>query len=109
MAACRPLEQLYQTYKDRATFLLIYIAEAHPGKILAVPTENGGKELRIIPQIASEPDLLQNLRRLVRLANLTIPAVIDNPAKSLNDDYAAYPNRIYAIGSDGKVAFKGAP
>src|SRR5437868_3320517 len=109
MASCGPLEQLYQTYKDRATFLLVYIAEAHPGSIMSVPTEDGGRELRIIPQVATEHDLLDNLRRLVRLAKLTIPAAIDNPENSLNRDYAAYPNRLYVIGVDGRVQFKGAP
>src|SRR4051812_34407812 len=97
MASCGPLEQLYQTYKDRATFLLVYIAEAHPGTILSVPTADGSRELRIIPQVATEPQLLENLRTLVRLAGLTVPAAIDNPESSLNRDYAAYPNRIYVI------------
>jgi copper chaperone CopZ len=109
MNATPALERLYQTYKDRATFLLVYIAEAHPGQILAVPTANGGKELRIIPAISTEAESLDNLRTLVRLANLTIPAGIESPVRSLNRDYAAYPNRLYAIGVDGRVAFKGAP
>jgi copper chaperone CopZ len=109
LAACGPLEQLYQAYKERVTFLLVYIAEAHPGQILAFPAENGGEELRIVPLVATESQTLDNLRRLVRLANLTIPAAIESPANSVNRDYAAYPNRLYAIGVDGKVAFKGAP
>jgi copper chaperone CopZ len=109
MNACPPLEKLYQTYKDRVTFLLIYIAEAHPGQILAVPTDKGDKELRIIPVITSEAESLANLKRLVQLGNLTMPAAIDTANKSVNADYAAYPNRLYAIGVDGKVAFKGAP
>src|SRR5439155_22562815 len=107
--SCRPLEELYQTYKDRVTFLLVYIAEAHPGAILSVPTEAGGRELRIIPQIATETELLGNLRRLVQLGKLTLPAAIDNPENSPVNDFAAYPNRLYVIGEDGRVTFKGAP
>lgn len=107
--ACGPLERVYQTYKDRVTFLLVYIAESHPGQILSVPTENGGRELRVMPLIANEAESLANLKRLVQIGNLTIPAAIDTPTKSVNADYAAYPNRIYAIGADGKVAYKGAP
>jgi Iodothyronine deiodinase len=97
MASCGPLEQLYQTYKDRVTFRLIYIAEAHPGQILAVPTASGGQELRVIPLITTEAERLENLKRLLQLGKLTIPSVI------------AYPNRLYVISVDGKVVFKGDP
>lgn len=109
MAACGPLEQLYQTYKDRATFLLIYVQEAHPGAILSVATEGGGKELRVIPLITREAESLGNIRKLVQLGKLTIPAAIESPANSVNRDYAGYPNRLYAVTPDGKVVFKGAP
>jgi hypothetical protein len=109
MASCRPLEQLYQTYRDRVTFLLVYIAEAHPGQILSVQKEDGAEELRVIPLVQKEPDLLVNLKHLLRLGKLTLPAAVDNPESSLTNDYAGYPNRIYVIGTDGRVRFKGAP
>jgi hypothetical protein len=109
MASCRPLEQLYQTYRDRVTFLLIYIAEAHPGQILSVPQEDGSEELRVIPLVATEPELMRNLKGLMRLGKLTLPAVVDTSDASLNSAYAGYPNRIYVIGADGIVRFKGAP
>lgn len=109
MAGAAPLERLYQTYKDRVTFSLVYVAEAHPGAILSHPTGNGGKELRITPLISSEGDSMDNLRRFARMVNLSMPAVIESPVNSLNDDYAAYPNRIYVINAAGKIEFKGAP
>jgi len=109
MAACRPLEALYQKYKDRVTFVLIYIDEAHPGQILSVPGENGDKELGIIPVISTIAESLANMRRLVKSWNLTIPTFIDTPDKATNGAYAAYPNRIYTVTPDGKVAYKGAP
>ena len=109
MASCGPLEQLYQQYRDRVTFLLVYIAEAHPGKILSVPTASGREELRIIPLITTEAERVANLKQLVRIGKLTLPAVIEARTDSINQQYAAYPNRLFAIGADGKVAFKGAP
>ena len=109
MASCGPLEQLYQTYKDRVTFRLVYIAEAHPGQILSVPTESGGRELRVIPLITSEAERLANLKRLLQLGKLTIPAVIESPDSPVSGDYAAYPNRLYVVGANGKVVFKGDP
>jgi hypothetical protein len=109
MNACRPLEELYQTYKERVTFLLVYVAEAHPGQILAVPTANGGSELQVIPLLGDERQNLNHLKQLVTLGKLTVPAGVETPTNSINRDYAAYPNRLYVIGADGRVAFKGAP
>lgn len=107
--ACPPLEALYREYRDRVTFLLVYVAEAHPGQILAVPTANGGSELRVIPLLGDEKQNLEHLKHLVTIGKLTIPAAVETPANSANREYAAYPNRLYVIGADGRVAFKGAP
>lgn len=109
MAGAAPLERLYQTYKDRVTFSLVYVAESHPGAILAHPKENGEKELRITPLISTEADSMANLRRFVRMVKLTLPAGIESPVDSANQNYSGYPNRIYVITPDGQVVFKGAP
>ena len=69
MASCGPLEQLYQTYKDRATFLLVYIAEAHPGTILSVPTADGG---RVSASFTAAPTTLRAVAR-VGAVDLQVP------------------------------------
>jgi hypothetical protein len=109
MAQAGSLERLYQTYKDRVAFLLVYIAEAHPGSIVSVPTKEGGKELQIIPPTATVGERLRNLRQFVALAGLTMPAVIDSEENAAKHAYAAWPDRLYVIGVDGKVAYKSAP
>ena len=103
------LEKLYQTYKDRVAFLLVYIREAHPDSILFVPTESGGKKLQVIGQTETAAERLKNLDQCVSLLNMTMPALIDSEDNVVNRAYAAWPDRLYAIGADGKIAFKSAP
>jgi len=109
MAQVGSLEKLYRTYKDRVEFLVVYIREAHPGSILSVPVEGGGTRLRIVPQTATLAERLKHLRQLIALTGLTMPAVMDDEEDSVKEAYAAWPDRMYVIGTDGRVAFQGAP
>ena len=103
------LEKLYQQYKDRVQFVLVYIREAHPDSILLIPKEGGGTELGVVPQTETEDDRLKNLRLCASLLQFTMPSVIDTRDNIVNRAYAAWPDRLYAIGIDGKVAFKSGP
>jgi type I thyroxine 5'-deiodinase len=91
------------------TFLLVYIREAHPGSILYVPTEDGGKQLQVVPQTSTAAERLKNLEQCVLLLQMTMPALIDSDDNVVNRAYAAWPDRLYAIGVDGKIAYKSAP
>jgi hypothetical protein len=100
---------MYQKYKDRVQFVLVYIREAHPDSILFVQTEAGSKTLGVVSQTQSAVDRLKNLQQCTLLLQLTMPSVIDDDDNSMNRTYAAWPDRLYAIGVDGKVAFKSGP
>ena len=41
--------------------------------------------------------------------DLQIPTVIDDMENSTDLAYSALPDRFYLVGSDGRIAFKGAP
>lgn len=88
---------------------MVYISEAHPGSIVSVPTADGGQELQVIPPTANTEERLRNLRQFVDVVGLTIPAGIDSEDDTARRAYAAWPDRIYVVGKDGKVAFKSAP
>jgi hypothetical protein len=91
------------------TFLLVYIREAHPDSILFVPTADGGKKLQVVPQTSTAAERLKNLEQCVSLLQLTMPAIIDSDDNVVNGAYAAWPDRLYAVGVDGKVAYKSGP
>ena len=89
--------------------MLVYIREAHPDSILFVPTAAGGTALGVVAQTDTAADRLKNLHQCALLLQLTMPAVIDNDDNLVNRTYGAWPDRLYAIGNDGKIAFKSGP
>ena len=89
--------------------MLIYIREAHPESVLFVPTTNGGKSLGVVKQTSNSADRLKNLEQCALLLQLTMPAVIDTDDNAMNKAYAAWPDRLCVVGTDGKVAFKSGP
>jgi hypothetical protein len=41
--------------------------------------------------------------------NLKIPALVDLPDNTVNVAYAGWPDRMYVIGKDGRIAYMGKP
>ena len=41
--------------------------------------------------------------------DIKFPVVLDGLDNKTNNDYAAWPDRLYIVGKDGKVAYKGGP
>ena len=88
---------------------MVYIREAHPDSILYVPTSDGGKSLAVVPQGENTAARLKNLVQCTSLLQLTMPAVLDSDDNVVNRAYAAWPDRLYGIGLDGRVTFKTGP
>ena len=88
---------------------MVYIREAHPESVLYVPGSNGGKSLAVVPQTSNSADRLKNLEQCALLLQLTMPAVIDSNDNIANQAYAAWPDRLCVVGTDGKIAFKSGP
>lgn len=74
--------------------------------MLFVPTEDGGKKLAVVQQTSTAAERLKNLQQCVSLLQLTMPALIDSDDNVVNRAYAAWPDRLYVVGPDGKVAYK---
>lgn len=90
-------------------FVLIYIAEAHPGSIVSLAGPAGQRELQIVPPASFAQARLQNLHALRRAVGLTMPAVIDDEDDSARRAYAAWPDRLYVVGANGRIQYKGEP
>jgi len=92
---------MYQSWKDRANIFVVYIREAHPA--------DGWRPLRGAP---TDPKSETERRKLAsdcaREMGLSIPFLIDDMKNTANRAYAAWPDRLYVIGADGRVAYKGA-
>jgi len=88
--------------------LLVYIREAHPDSVLY--TKIDGKE--VLLKIGQTSDLASRSEKAEQCAatlNLTLPTVIDKADNKVNTAYAGWPDRLYIVGKDGKIAYKGGP
>lgn len=98
------IEKLYERYKDRCNFFLIYVREAHPsdgwwmqsnqrvGIDLKQPTENDSR--RAIAETCQKH------------LDLSIPFLVDTVDDRVGSAYSGMPNRLYLIDNQGRIAFK---
>lgn len=95
------LRDLYAEYKDRVQFLVIYIREAHP-----VDGWDIGSENRIY-----DPQTIRERRRVAGECEATlqygIRTYVDEMDDAVMTAYAAWPERLYLVGSDGQVLYAG--
>lgn len=100
------LNALYRQYTDRVAFFVIYIEEAHPIDGWQVQ-ENVADDV-LFPRgdtFAERADVAGLC--LTRLA-IELPALIDGDDNSVERAYTGWPDRLYVIGTDGRVAYKSA-
>jgi type I thyroxine 5'-deiodinase len=48
-------------------------------------------------------------RMCVETLKLSMPTVLDREDNKVNAAYAGWPDRLYVVGRDGKIAYKGGP
>jgi hypothetical protein len=88
--------------------VLVYIREAHPDSILHVEKE-GKEALRKITQTDSVEQRLENAAICVNALKLSVRTVIDREDNQVNIAYAGWPDRLYVVGVDGRIAYQGRP
>lgn len=98
---------MYETYKGDVEFVMVYIREAHPVDGWQVSANRREKILVLQPD--SFDARAEVCQEMCTKLELTIPAVIDTLDDTVNKAYSAWPDRLYLVGADGKVAYKGGP
>ena len=109
---CRPfraeagdLEKLYQRYKERATFMMIYVREAHPSDGWRMEVNDRlGVTVRQ-PRTYDEREAVE--QTCSKTLGLGFPMVVDKIHDPVNNRYSGLPSRLYLIDRQGKVAYKG--
>lgn len=95
------IQKLYEDYKDIANFRIVYIREAHAAdSSWPVPY---AKKLKI-NQPTTYGQRCDVARRLLKEKKLTIPCLIDGMDNRVNDAYQAWPDRLYLVRTDGRLA-----
>ena len=99
------LEELYERHRDDTAFLVVYIREAHPedGWVLESNRE-AGIALR---DPATDDARIETATTCATRLRTRIPVLVDGLDDAVASAYGAWPDRLYLIGRDGRVAFQG--
>ena len=102
-----PLHALWEQWRDRVTFVVVYIREAHPEEGWVV-VPNRSEEIRVNDPTTEDERVEVAAACALRL-EIRMPVVVDDVDDAIADAYGALPDRLYLIDRDGRVAFQGAP
>ena len=96
---------LYEKYRADVEFFVVYIHEAHAANEWQV--EKNTKDGVIVNTATTDDEKHENASACVRKLDLKMPALIDGLDNKIQLAYSGWPDRLYLIGRDGRVAFKG--
>ncbi len=98
------IEKLYERYKDRANFYLVYVREAHPSDGWWMQSnQRVGIDLAQPKDTAGRRSIAASCRERLKL---DIPFLVDSVDDKVGARYSGMPNRLYLIDQQGKIAFK---
>jgi hypothetical protein len=98
---------MYETYKDKADFRIVYVKEAHPSDGWQVPQNQRQGVVYTTPKTIEDREKIA-LECAAHL-ELKIPIVLDGIDDAVEKAYAGWPDRFYVIDSKGKIVYKGQP
>jgi len=109
------LQDLWAEYSGSVEFLLIYIREAHPVDGWWLGKGLPGLALKLSKSKAAmdvyDPQTVDERRAVARDCEIALKYGIQTYADEMDDRvnkaYAAWPTRLYLVGTDGKVVYAG--
>ena len=100
------VEKLYRRYKDRATFVMVYVREAHPSD--GWQMESNDQVGVRLTQPKTYDERVQVAQVCGQRLELGFPMLVDTMEDTVGAYFSGMPSRLYLIDSDGKIAFKNA-
>ena len=94
-------------YAGQVTFIVVYICEAHPTDGWQVNMNVDDDVLFADP--TSDDERTEVATACALRLNIEMPVVIDPIDDRLASAYGALPDRLYLIGTDGRIAYQGEP
>jgi hypothetical protein len=98
------VEAVYQRHKDAATFLMVYVREAHPtdGWVMQSNTRVGVA----VKQPVTFGERVEAAGQFCSKLKPVMPVVVDDITDPAGTAYSGMPARLYVIDAQGKVAYK---
>ena len=97
---------MYQQYKDRVAFYIVYIQEAHASDVWQMQSNVKQGVVFASPKSFDEREAVAE--SCVRNLHIEIPALLDNFQNTTEVAYTGWPDRLYLIDKDGTVRYKSA-
>lgn len=96
-----------ERYRGQVEFILVYVQEAHPTDGWQLPqNERTGA---LLPTAQSLDQKTEHATICVRKLDITFTTVVDGMDNAVENAYAGWPDRLYLIDKDGRIAWKGRP
>jgi hypothetical protein len=98
------VEAIYQRHKDAATFVMVYVREAHPtdGWVMASNTKVGVE----VKQPTTYDERVKACSLFSTKLKPSFPVLVDEIDDRVGHTYSGMPGRLYVIDAQGKVAYK---
>jgi hypothetical protein len=98
------VEAVYQRYKDRATFVMVYVREAHPTD--GWKMDSNGKMGVAVKQPTTYGERVEVCEQFRKKLAPGMVVAVDDITDPAGTAYSGMPARLYVIDTDGKVAYK---
>jgi Ca2+-binding EF-hand superfamily protein/thiol-disulfide isomerase/thioredoxin len=98
------VDKLYRMYKDRATFVMVYVREAHPTDGWSM--DSNERVGVAIPQPQTYEERVSVAQACGERLTLGFPMLVDTIDDAVGARYSGMPSRLYLIDGQGRVAYK---
>src|SRR5262252_1350711 len=98
---------MYERYRERAALAFVYVAEAHATD--GWQMDSNVDEDVLIANHRTIEDRFAAARAGVERLGLTMPVLVDRMDDAVSTAFAAWPERIYVVDSDARIAYAGGP
>ena len=99
------MEQLYNQYKGRVEFFVVYVQEAHPTDGWQV--ESNVEQGILFRQHQSFQERDEAAQSCTIGLHISIPTLVEELDNAIDEAFGAAPERLYLIGKDGRVVYHG--
>ncbi len=99
------MTRIYQRFRDRVEFFVVYVQEAHPTDGWQTDSNLAdGVLFRQHRNYAEREEVAQTCSLDLHIG---LPIIVEEMDNAIDEAYGAAPERLYLVGIDGKVAYQG--
>lgn len=103
------MEELYKLWKDEAEFIRVYVREAHPVADDQPATSTNALAGILFKQPKTLEERCDVATKFTSSLHIKTPLVVDGIDNRVGEAYAAWPDRLYIVDREGRIAFTGGP